>query len=258
MAPVTQLREYYDVLGALKEEEQTALAEFHVDDPQFLLAYRFGKSVEVLESHPRIDQSFYPVGRTNPPSPPTPVDEIRSTIQFASQLCDQSPRTVEGAEGLTFRYVDRELFPLRTTGQDRADPRRLDLLLANTHDRTPVLAELKIRTDRPAYFALVQVLMLAAELLVPAQRERLSLHYPEADLAWPEHGPWADVYIIAFESPAAGENRKRALRATEQIAERLVKDEVFARYVRRVAYVDAFANNGTLAFQKRFAFGPGV
>jgi hypothetical protein len=259
MPPVTQLREYYDALLALKEEEQTALAEFHVKDPQFLLAHRFRKSVEALESRPVINEPFYPPSRTDPLSPLTTIGGIKRTIHFAAQLWDRRPRTVDGAESLAFRYVDRELFPLRTTTQDRVDPRRLDLLLANGHDGTPVFAELKIRNDKPAYFALVQVLMFAAELLVSPQRGRLTSHPPAADVvALPEQGPFADVYIIAFESPAAGDNRKRALEATERIAERLVQDEVFSRYVRRVAYVDAFADDDSLVFKKRFAFGPGV
>lgn len=255
--PVTQLREYYDALGVLKEYEQTALAEAHARDPQ-LLIHRFRQSVKVLELQPSLNEPFYPPGRRDPPSPPTGVDEITSTIEFASQLCDRRPRIVEGGEDLGFRYVDRELSPLRSTGPCRAPRRSLDLLLANSNDRTPIFAELKIRRDRLAYFALVQALMLAVELLVPAQGARLAAHPPAKDLGWGEHGPFADVYIVAFDPPGTGTYRERSLFATERIAERLVDYAEFSRFVRRIAYIDASSRNGALAFHKRFAFGQGV
>ena len=75
---------------------------------------------------------------------------------------------MDGYDALDFYYVDRELSPLRTANKD-APRRSLDLLLANAHDQTPIFAELKIRGDKLAYFALIQVLMLALEFVVPAK-----------------------------------------------------------------------------------------
>jgi hypothetical protein len=254
--PVTPLRRYYAALLALTEQEQTELAETHAEYP-WLLARRFRLSITALNDEPEIDKSFYPPGRTDPSAlPPRPTDQIRSTIQFAKQLCDRRPRTVVGAKELGFRYVDRELSPLRTTDLRRAARRSLDLLLANAHDRTPIFAELKIRGDKLPYFALVQALMLSAEFLVPSQRVRLSKHFPEADLAWSEQGPFADVYVIAFDPPSRGRYRERSLRATEHIACRLAEDVIVSQYVRRFAYLDAFVKKASLVFEKRFAFGP--
>jgi hypothetical protein len=252
--PVTPLREYYDALGVLKEQEQTALAEAHAEDPR-LLARRFRLSVEALEAQPGIAEPFYPPGRRDPPNPPTPVDEIKSTIEFASQLCDGSAQVVEGGPALSFVYVDRELSPLRTTASDRVARRSLDLLLANSDDRSPVLAELKIRADKPAYFAFVQVLMLAAELLVSGQRRRLKGHPPADNLAWSETGPFADLYLVAFEPPETGKYRERSFKATQEISKRLVADPAVASYIRRIAYLEAVVDHGGLAFENRFAFG---
>ncbi len=178
MGQAKDLRTLYTALHALTEEEQTALAEFHADDPKSLLAYRYKKSTEALERREPLDEQFYSSSRTDPASRLTPCDKIGSTIEFAAQICDGEPREVIGAESLSFRYVDRELFALRTTGEHRAESRKLDLLLANSGDGTPVLAELKIRDDKPAYFALVQLLMHAAEFLAEGQRTRLGAHAP--------------------------------------------------------------------------------
>jgi len=146
--PITHLRRYYDALLALFEQEQTARAELHADDPT-LLIHRFRESVKALEKVPLIEAPFYPNGRKELPSPPTPVADIKKTHHFASQISDGRPRRVEGCgDALDFYYVDRELSPLRT--EKINIPRRsLDLVLANAHDRTPIFAELKRSSLEP-------------------------------------------------------------------------------------------------------------
>ena len=255
--PITHLRRYYDALHALFEQEQTALAELHAEDPT-LLIHRFRESVKALEKVPLIEAPFYPNGRKELPSPPTPVADIKKTHHFASQLSDGRPRRVEGCgDALDFYYVDRELSPLRT---ERTNiPRRsLDLVLANAHDRTPIFAELKIRTDKLAYVAFIQVLMVALELIVPAEGQRFRGHPPAHGLAWPQVGPFADLYLIAFEPPATGMYREPSLQATEDIARQLVEHSIVSQYLRRIAYLEAFADGDLSTFTCRFAFGIGV
>ena len=250
--PISQLRQLYDALGNLKEQEQTALAELHAEDPTLLLR-RFRESVKVLTKVPLIADPYYDSARKPLPFPPTPVHAIKRTEHFASRLADRRPRHVKGAEELDFYYIDREISPLRTATTD-APRRSLDLLLANAHDRTPILAELKIGPDKPAYFALVQVLMLAVELVVPAQGARLLAHRPTKGRLRLDRR-LADLYLIAFNSPERGKYRPRLFQATERIAEQLVEDRLVSEYIRRVAYLDARAAGGSLRFTKRFAFG---
>ena len=255
--PITHLRRYYDALLALFEQEQTALAELHAADPT-LLIHRFRESVRALEKVPLIEAPFYPNGRKELPSPPTPVADIKKTHHFASQLSDGRPRRVEGCgDALAFYYVDREISPLRT--EKTNIPRRsLDLVLANAHDRTPIFAELKIRTDKLAYVAFIQVLMVAVELIVPAEGQRFRAHPPAQGVAWPQVGPFADLYLIAFEPPAAGMYREPSLQATEDIARQLVEHSFVSQYLRRIAYLEAFADGDLSTFTCRFAFGSGV
>ena len=166
--PITHLRRYYDALIALFEQEQSALPELHAKDPT-LLIHRFRESVKALEKVPLIEAPFYPDGRKELPSPPTPVADIKKTHHSATQISDGRPRHVEGrGNALDFYYVDRELSPLRTE-KSNIPRRSLDLVLANAHDRTPIFAELKTRTDKLAYVAFIQVLMVAVELILPAE-----------------------------------------------------------------------------------------
>jgi hypothetical protein len=249
-----QLGDYYDALHALKEQELTALAEAHAKDPT-LLIYRFLQSIKKVESRARIDEPFHDAKRKDPGSP-RDLD-VESTIEFASHLRDGHTCIVKSDEALAFRYIDREIFPgRRTDNEERGSRRSLDLLLANSHDHMPVFAELKIRGDKPAYFALIQVLMLGAEFQSKDQRARLrEKHEWGKHLGWPENGPFADLYLIAYKPPERGKYRESSFNATEKISQSLMKDPSFARYIRRIAYLEAFIENDAMAFEKRFAFG---
>lgn len=246
----TELRQYYEALHGLFEEEQTTLAETHAGDPT-LLAHRLEQSVKVAETYPPIADEF--IGRNRKPLPEdVPISEIRSTADFVSRIKRRGLIPVIDS-GLAFRYVERELSPLRTTGARRAARRSLDLLLVS-EDRLPIAAELKIRADSPTYPALIQALMYAAELVTPQQRERLAREFPKAGFAWPAQGPYIDVFVMAFEAPPKGQFRKRSFEATRLVAEKALEKEPFRRVVRRIAYLDASAVNGQLVFRDEFVF----
>lgn len=115
------------------------------------------------------------------------------------------------------------------------------------------MAELKIGGDRTPYFALVQLLALASDLLPRTQLNRLRDQYPERFL-WSDDGPFADLYIIAFNPPKTGKYREPSFDATRQISEKLIKDRVVSSLVRRIAYVEATSRGEDLVFYKKFAF----
>ena len=100
--------------------------------------------------------------------------------------------------------------------------------------------------------------MLAVELIVPAEGQRFCGHPQAQGLAWPQVGPFADLYLIAFEPPAAGMYREPSLQATEDIARHLVGHSLVSQYLRRIAYLEAFADGDLSTFTCRFAFGSGV
>ena len=136
-----------------------------------LLLRRFDQTARAFGAP--IDEPFYDTTRSDPADHLSRPDRITSTIEFAAQISDGAPWPVDSSPSLAFRYVDRELSPLRSTGSHRFARRSLDLLLANANDDLPIYGELKIGGDKPAYFALVQLLALAADLLPESQRVRL-------------------------------------------------------------------------------------
>ena len=185
--PPTQMRQLYEALGYLKEDEQIALAELHVANPK-RLSNRLDHSLE--------DRGLLrevPAARRAPSSATSggilPIHRFRSRRSSTPMILPPTWPTVSAgrpidAEELSFRYVDREVSPLRTTATPegpRPARRSLDILLVNDGGG-PIAAELKIGGDRPSYFAFIQVLMYAAELHSRAQRQRLLNRYGENGL----------------------------------------------------------------------------
>ena len=254
----TKLRVLYDVLGDLHDEEQTALAEWHVKKPKEIL-HRIKHDLDTVEGYDAIDEHFHDQGSRTPlPDPPTPSAKVVYTHEFASQLANDHLHSVVGADDLTFRYVDREIFPLRQTtpGGPRPKARKLDLLLVSK-DGLPIIGELKIREDRATYFALIQSLMYAVELSSSSQRARLVKYYEDTGFTWPDREPFGDIYIIAFEppKPAQDTNRGRSFEATRRLAETLVEQPQFKALIRRVVYLEASAAPDGFVFEPRFRFG---
>src|SRR5256885_7936409 len=109
----------------MNEQELTALAEAHAQDSRLIID-RFRESVKSVERRPPIDEPFHDSNRKDPGSP---NGVVHSTIDFTSYLCDGHACTVKDEKALSFRFIDREIFPGRTTGEERVDRRSLDLLL---------------------------------------------------------------------------------------------------------------------------------
>jgi hypothetical protein len=253
----TSLHRYYNALNdGLAEDEQTTLANSHAVDPS-LLVRRLRQSIQAFSGP--IEEPFHSSARTDPNKSRTRVAEIKNTIQFAAHICDGEPVSVGNAEQLAFRYVDREISPLRTQLTDKKvrSPRRsLDLLLANAHDGRPIFTELKIAGDRLPYFALVQLLALTSDLLPQSQLERLERLYPKK-FNLPDDGPFADLYIICLK-PEKGTYYKPSFDATEQISKKLLDNREVSALVRRIAYLEAVPRGEDLVFHSLFAFPAGL
>jgi hypothetical protein len=254
----TKLRILYDVLGDLHDREQTALAEWHAQASDEIL-HRLKHDLVTVEGYEPIDERFHDeASRTPLPDPPTPPAKVVYTHEFASQLANDTLHSVAGADDLAFRYIDREIFPLRQTtpGGPRPTARKLDLLLVS-QDGLPIIGELKIREDRATYFAFIQSLMYAVELSSSSQRARMVKYYEGKGFRWRNREPFGDIYIIAFEPPKAADdtNRARSFEATSRLAESLVEQPQFNALIRRVVYLEASVGPDGFVFEPRFRFG---
>ncbi len=248
----TQLREFYAALTALHEHEQMLLAKQHAGRPKdlinrFLHSVRDGARRKIDPTEP-----FYDPREPDLPHQPVPFDRLIRTFDFASHLPGVE-HTVDRHPELGFSYVAREVFPGRREREKRRRmvPRTLDLLLSSADGKLPIIGEVKIRDDSLTYFALVQALMHVAELVAPLQRERLAIQY-EDRFDWPPTGPYADLYLIAYEPPKTGANRDDSFILSRQIADAFNQDAEVGRHVRRIAFIEAERRGDHLGFVLRY------
>jgi len=212
-----------------------------------VIANAFATSIEQLAPYDNRDEGFRHPETTALTAART--DDLRSTISVALRLSDEGRRLEsESGDGPSYRYVEREILPQRTTGGARFnDPRqdladggpassamRVDLLL-EAEDGAPTVGEIKIRTDKDPICALLQVLAAACLLAPEAQRERLDLH----------HGLRTDgrldgvILLVDFpDHDLMQQARDRA----EELSAALVADPRVGEHVRRIVGFEATAD----------------
>ena len=245
--PSTPIVERYRRFGKLSRKQQLDLAEELIRDP-LPLADEYAQSLSRFSSYEAPDSRFYPAARRHRP---LDRDPLRRTIDLALRF-KEAGRLVPtaqvdgaigvGAESLAFDYIDRELVAARTTGgarfdDDAASPAttaiRLDLLLVNSSDQTPIIGEVKIATDKTPVAALVQLLACAAHLATPNQYERLQEVYDNrfADVAPPR----LDLYIVLARYPHQATHMTELLRRSQDLSAALLRCPEVNATVRRIA-----------------------
>ena len=270
--PVTSMRSLYGMFDLFCSLDcHLAMAEeARRDHNPATLAELFQRSVERFSDYSNVEEPFYPdhPPRKDIPDPQT-IDRIAGTTSLTSFLKYSGTAQVVDNHDLDFVFVDRELVPARTTGNvlfENGDPsirvRRLDWLLANAHDQRPVIAEVKVGDDKNPFYALIQLLMYAAELVTPAQLTRLRRHYPDrfklpasADGVTVAQGPVMDLYIIISNFNPRSELRQEILETTSELAQLLVVEEGVSRYIRKIACLDVtLEKDKQLRFTKVFSY----
>ena len=123
-----------------------------------------------------------------------------------------------------------------------------DLLLMNTNDRTPIVAEFKRGGDRNADYALVRTLAAAAQLTPARQWERLRAQYSEY---FGKHLPERlDVNVIVTNPPPRGTRPKLPERARTHAGE-LRATGTLDPWIRRIVFLEVKASAGCLSFAER-------
>jgi hypothetical protein len=143
---------------------------------------------------------------------------------------------------------------------NRGGGTRLDVLLADRADRTPIVGELKLPGDRDPYYALVQALACASNLATPNQYARMSAHLPAGRFPARESPPRLDVFVLVVEEtgreglPPKGRYANDLKLAAETLAPRLLAQPAITRHVRRIAIVRLVPADGVIGAHVRLAW----
>jgi hypothetical protein len=259
--PVTPIWRRYKELRKLSQQERLAEARRLVEHPEEI-AIEFAESVAHFASYDNRDHPFYPprverafankIGRTNDVVLRLEKQErLVPTDGLDRRTKHDAGPTVIGipSRQLVCDYVDRELLVQRTTspaqwedGDRNIGGLRLDVLLADATDRTPIVGELKLPGDMDPFFALVQALACAAHLASSHQYERMRRHLRRGMFPQQITGPRFDIWVLFVNAPShqSGQNPKAKFMAdlesaAETLAPRLLAQDATRSSLRRIA-----------------------
>jgi hypothetical protein len=257
--PYTSILRRYRQTIELSDAKRLALAECLSEDAT-TLAREFAESVATFAGY-RNKARFRPVRRY--PRPPRQAG-IANGADLAWYTQRQRELPVENGRDLTAEYVDYELSILSTHGDARFDDAeqtkagsalKVDLLLANAEDRTPIVGEVKRGRDKDPFTGLVQLLAYIAHLATPTQYERLRTQL--RDGRFPDREPLLDGYVLLYEF---GKDRNTylddLLHASAKVAAGLMETPEVATRVRRLACLDvALTDHASLSASCRWRYG---
>ena len=173
----------------------------------------------------------------------------------------------DGAYGLNFHYVAREVLPNRTMlrarfeGDPRADSRGADSTLADlplwrssVDDVFAIVGDIKIRNDKNPVTALVQALTHVSELVTPNQLRRLRRCYSELESC----SQRIDLAVLLYEydhDTRAG--RQELLRVSEGLSKALIDDQEVSEHLRVISFLDVRFNPAIreIHCSTRFSYG---
>lgn len=270
--PETPMLALYRELRKAPQKKRLAKATHFVEHPAELAGV-FQQSVLDFTPYEN-DEPFYPADR-KPHKPGKTVKKTYDLVLHLPTVRTLPPEDTDGRlrdsevmnvpkKALAFSYVDKELLVHRSTSYDADHKKRtvrwsngkvnrggmrLDVLLANAKDNTPIIAELKIREDMDPFFALVQALGCAAHLVTGAQYKRLNNADNLPDSPFLQSGnafrgpgkqPWVDIYVLFIDAAREekGRYRPELKSKAEQLAPRLLAQPGINEYVRRIAGLD--------------------
>lgn len=274
--PKTPIMLRYRALRKMSQAERLAEAKRLVAQPEDLAA-EFAASVAHFTSYSNLTDPFYPDPFYQNPFYPDPFYPERRTPEYAAEvkstndvvlpleaqkrlvpidaptrlLAHDAGTTVAAvpASSLAADYVDRELLVHRTTspaewedGTRNVGGLRLDVLLADAADRTPIVAELKLPGDMDPFFALIQALACAAHLATTNQYERMRKQLPGGRFPELPGAPRVDAWVLFKDpdghtpgQPPRGRYMSDLKTAAEALAPALLTHEGIKASVRRIA-----------------------
>jgi hypothetical protein len=227
---------YLKATTTLLENPEWLLAAFDASVTEFAQAYRNYQPFRPVEKHFGVwRDTKIPHGQS-----------LRGTTDVAHRLAEKPRWDVEGGPGLSFRYLDREIViahakPRPNPSNPTRASLRVDLILGNEKTRAPILCEVKVKNDKNAFYALIQLLTQASYAVSSSQRERLVLYASQRDFilkqALPGQPATIDLYVMLVEQPT-DEWRRKILKKSIALSRKLTKDERVRSRIGKIAWIE--------------------
>lgn len=254
--PYTPIVALYKKLKDCPQRVRLDRADALASDPKDLID-SFAVSIKAFRRYSNNGEPFYPTERAEY----TGKAGLGSTRELAA-LLDTGPKVHKVASGqdLDFRYVDRELVLARTTGGARYDDDdhsrsttgvRADLLLQNEDDCRPVIAEVKLATDKDPFVGLIQGLACASQLASKEQMARLRRWTKDKGVVWADDNR-VHVYVVLARLPRRSTYWPDLFDCAAELAQALMRSGVVRRSIAGIAALEIERVDGRAEATKLF------
>ena len=245
IVPVTPLREFYRWLaprttfGLSYQFLHESLADKFLNHLDELLDL-FLRSVNAFNAFSNVDQPFHPPRRQVNQEPKRNTAKLQWRLEGPQQDHELRITNAEGNLVDRYLYLDREVSPGRIQGvplaaENLSGKGGIDLLLSRCvggQSVIPVVAEIKVKDDKTPFFALIQSLTYAAELLSVQQQQRIQQNYAdELHQATLRKPPQVELLLLFVGLP---DDLVPVLGVTEEIIAKLLINRSFAALVPRI------------------------
>jgi hypothetical protein len=277
LIPRTSMLERYLTMQR-SQKMRLSIAEVDDADPAILIK-DFGESVARFQPYANVDEPFHDDDR----AAPVAGSGLWKTNDITGRMIDMGELKLQGRvtrgkseevlSDLGLSYVDREIIAARTAATpptqflQRVALVRHDLLMRSLDGDLPVLGEIKMPADKDAYYALIQLLAAASQLVTPDQHQRLRKQEPDAGFVGATDEPRVDLALVIVDPNRCGQPVEPT--KTEQpyqpkfdaiaprIARLILEQDGIGDYVRRIFRVDVrLDDDGQLHGEVSWAFRP--
>lgn len=225
--PVTKLRDFYNLLRIFSTQTHiNILEDFNRGENYKRLIEIFEDSKKHFEKYCCSDNFTTSSKRKDLPNFPS---KISNTNDLVVLLEKNKSNNVTNNDSLDFIYLEREVSPLRTTGNAIFESGQsgrssgtggLDFIGWNLKQNLPILGEIKVKNDENPFFALIQLLTYLSELVTPNQIQRINqTSLFKSNVTSPEFY----LYILLSNYNYNSKERKVLLNGTIELARKLQK-----------------------------------
>ena len=262
IVPQTEFRRFYETLKMLTPDaiHEVICNYFLGDDARIKkLLDMFDSSLSHFEQYENVAQDFHPERNEGQgvdwfPEHPEKKHEFAKqlTLRLGRARPTQYEVVIPYRPSIVFVALDYEVSFRRTTERAKFEDGKsgrssgaggVDLLLLSKIDGDwiPAIGEIKAKTDKNMFFALIQALTYAVELTTDNQLRRFERAYQNHFVAGKKISK-CDILLI-YESSSES---PKLLREACDLAEKLLtmKDSTVAQCVRRIAFLSAELPNG--------------
>ena len=254
--PKTKLHYFYDSLTRYRVRRQLDICDNLIKYPSCLHTL-YTDACNDFSRYSNIEENFITISNKRKQLEFTGI--INSTPQLLALFDEQRDLKVERNITLDFKYIEREINPLRTTKTifetgipgTSSGVGGLDFIGINKK-YNPVLGEIKIRDDENVFYAFIQLLTYCSELFTENQVDRINRNSVFAK--YKIKSPCC-LYIVLYENnskSAAYPLIKKTLELAKAFKALLITEKTLNPFqkVGNIVCLDAIVQKGNVSFKK--------